>query len=110
MRKCHCIVLHNNYKEIFTIVALPLRDTGYIRLLENAGKLNVKQFYDFDDMYAEVLSILKENDFYVYSYHAFGREWYDINWINIGDWRIKREMINDDLYTPYHYSYRQIKR
>lgn len=111
MRKCNCVVLHNDYKEIFTILVLPFRSGGYVRLLENAGKSkeSVKRFDSFNDLYGEVLSILNQNDFYVNKFYDFDKEWYEIQWINIGDWRAERETIYSDLYIPYEYSYRPIE-
>ena len=37
----------------------------------------------FEDMYKDVLSILKQNGYYTKSFSAFDREFYNINFVNL---------------------------
>ena len=82
MQKVTAICLHKSYQKIvnFTVVK---RNGDLVPLItDNPANLMYKYLH-FSDMYKDLLSILRQNGFYVAHWKDFGSEFYSINFIDV---------------------------
>lgn len=82
MRKVTAICLHENYHKIknFTVV---LSNGDTVPLIHYKDLSLAYNYNDFQDLYHDLLSILKQNNFYVAKCKQFGASFYSINFIDI---------------------------
>ena len=91
MQKVTAICLHENYHKVknFTVV----KANGDLVYLIHYEDIDMAYEYEhFADLYHDLLSILKQNGFYVKHCKDFGTEWYSINFIDIANPSIPKVM------------------
>ena len=86
MKKCTAVVTYDSATN--HIINIGLTDTK--GLLINLNLSNSKRKC-FQDLYASVLKILKNNNYYVEKQTSFDATWYNIVWLDMNDpGRLKR--------------------
>lgn len=84
MKKVTAICLHENYSKVKNFTAV--KANGDLVTLIHHNNIELAYGYNcFQDMYRDLLSILKQNGFYVKHWSAFGLDWYSINFIDIAN-------------------------
>lgn len=84
MQKVTAICLHENYRKVkdFTVV----KANGDFVQLIHYDEIDMAYKYErFTDLYRDLLSISKQNGFYVKHWTDFGTDWYSIGFINIAN-------------------------
>ena len=94
MQKVTAICLHKGYQKIvnFSVVK---RNGDVVPLIRDNPHNLAYKYIHFQDMYKSLLTILKQNGFYVTHWQDFGTDFYSINFIDI---------VNPD--TPQVFAYK----
>lgn len=85
MKKVKAICIYKDNK-VYNLTAL-LKDTSVPLIIYDLEDTRITPCpHDtFEDMYRDVLGVLKCNDMYCGHYTEFNRKWYDIVFINLDD-------------------------
>ncbi len=94
MKKVTAICLHKGYQKIVNFSAVKSNGDLVELIRDNPDNL-VHKYTHFQEMYMDLLSILKQNDFYVAHWKDFGADFYSINFIDV-----------DKPYKPEIFAYR----
>lgn len=86
MKKCNCTVIYRYVEKHYEILKIMVKHKH-----ENISLYAASEQYTlFDEMYFAVLAILKANNFYVHTWKMFEGTWYDIDFIDVDNWKINR--------------------
>ena len=82
MKKVTAICLHKGYQKIvnFTVVKA---NGDLVPLIYNNRENIAHEYTHFSDLYKDLISILKQNGFYVAHWKDFGTDFYSINFIDV---------------------------
>lgn len=82
MQKVTAICLHKGYQKIvnFSVVK---SNGDLVQLISDNPENLAHKYTHFLDMYKDLLSILKQNGFYVAHWKDFGTDFYSINFIDV---------------------------
>ena len=88
MKKCNCTVIYRYIYKHYELINITVKHKHDNILLysEKWDKTDRKHCYKyllFNDLYSDVLSFLKNNNFYVHTWRMFESTWYDIDFIDI---------------------------
>lgn len=93
MQKVNCIVMYS-YNDSYKIHNITVKHKNENITLYNdtftLHRLYKTRFNVFNDLYKNVLDILKVNGFYVHSWNIFNSKWYNIDFIDIDTLSIDR--------------------
>lgn len=99
-RRASALVFYKkSTNQIYKIVVTTKYEQGFsFELLsyEISDKIQPYKYESFQYMYKTVLRIMKQNNFAVYSYPAFGTIFYDILWYNIENGELQRFGLNGE--------------
>ena len=86
MKKCTCTVIYRYVEKRYEILSITVKHKNENIPLYAANE----QYRFFDEMYSAVLEILKANNFYVHTWEMFESILYDVDFIDVDNWEIKR--------------------
>lgn len=84
MKKVTAICLHKGYQKIVNFTVVKSNGDLVPLVYDNTDNLAHK-YNHFLDMYRDLLTILKQNGFYVAHWKDFGTDFYSINFIDVNN-------------------------
>lgn len=82
MKKVTAICLHKGYQKIVNFTAVKANGDLVPLIYDNRENI-AHEYTHFLDLYKDLLSILKQNGFYVAHWKDFGTDFYSINFIDV---------------------------
>lgn len=99
MKKVNCIAIYTyNHGYQLNKVVAKHKTENICLYSDNWDYIDKKHAYNYptiNDLYSDVLAMLKTNSFYVASWEQFNTKWYDIDFIDTYDFSVN------------HYSYKK---
>ena len=95
MKKCNCTVIYrynNKHYEPIKIIVKHKHEniTLYSEMWDETDRKHPYKYFSFNELYNDVLSFLKSNNFYVHTWKMFESTWYDIDFIDVDNFEICR--------------------
>ena len=87
MKKVTCIVLYRYINKRYKLISITIKHKH-----SNAPLFDgLNDDYElFNDMYKDVLAILKANNFYVHKWNIYNSTWHDIDFIDLDYFSVDR--------------------
>lgn len=93
MKKCTCTALYETRVNGYTLHKIIIKT----RERSNIIFIGMHGFNSFNELYEHILKVLKNNNYYVYSWKEFNALWYDVDFLNIKTLEIERFSYNKNV-------------
>lgn len=93
MKKCTCLTIFEKKDNKYVLKEITIKHKNeniVLYFYDGYYITELKEYTCFSKMYLTVLKILKNNNYYVYSWEENNIKWYDIDFFNITDMILDR--------------------
>lgn len=95
MKKCNCTVIYRYVNKHYELINITVKHkheniTLYSETWDETDRKHRYKYLLLNDLYSDVLSFLKSNNFYVHTWEMFENKWYDIDFIDVDNFEICR--------------------